>query len=62
MTAYEMIDGQYYAQGSDEYYEALETTTAKEYPTVKTERVLVRQFWSAKEVVERAVVLSGLNR
>lgn len=27
MTAYEMVDGEYYAQGSDEYYAAMQNTT-----------------------------------
>ncbi len=60
MTAYEMVDGKYYEQGS----EALELATEQaptEYPQAKTERLLVRQFWNARQVLERAIVLAGLR-
>ncbi len=60
MTAFEMVDGKYYEQGSEELALVTQNTT-KEYPQVKTERVLVAQFWKVRQHLERLVVLAGLK-
>lgn len=61
MTAQEMVDGKYYEQYSDAYYEALEKSNAPQYPEAKTEQLLVTHFWSVRQHLERLLVLSGLK-
>ena len=61
MTAKELIDGVWYEQGTDEYFEALAEEFKPKYddtptipteqiyddtPTIPTEQILVRQFWN----------------
>lgn len=40
MTAYEMVDGKYYEQGSEEHYAALEASEPKAYPSMDLGRFL----------------------
>ena len=58
MTAYEMVDGKYYEQGSEELEKA-NAEFAQEYPKISTERVLVKHFWKVRQHLERLVVLAG---
>jgi hypothetical protein len=62
MTAYELVDGKYYPQGSQEHLLALENKGQTEYPTIPTERVIVRLFWPVRKVLPPAVVRAGLRR
>lgn len=41
MTAYEMVDGEYYEQGSDEYYAALQAITA---PVIDVSVLIAREI------------------
>ena len=63
MTAYEFVNGKYVEQGSPEHILSLTVTeNAKEYPTVSTEKVIVRHFKLLEKVLPNAVILAGLRR